>query len=301
MTYGMDACRKKGNGFFFLIRSLGTFGFVAGCLFAFFFVEDTALQQVYLAMGLSFLAASFVLFIPNPLSPNKPSPATYGNSRSTTLWQEWKSIYNDPLIRKLVLPIALISCGNTMALSIQGNHIMHSFAGTKSIVSLAWIFCTGFEIPIMIFCAFLIKKWNVSVVVTLGVIGTLIRLAGLAFSESLSQLFFFFTLHGFFYAGIATGLGVCLDKIHQSKHSAKQALFSLTYASIPSIVGSFSAGFIWEHWSLSAVYGSAFGISCMGFILFIPLIPSFYKRFTLRRTEGSYLSENLRFPDKKTT
>ena len=286
MTYGMDVCRDKGNSFFFLIRSLGTLGFVAGCIATFFFVESTTLQWVYLAMGVSFLIATLVLFVPTPFFPKQlnhnpaPRPATY-NVSTTSLWQEWKAIYKDSFIRKLILPIALVSCGNTMATSVQGNYLIHSFAGTKSTVSMAWILCTGFEIPIMLFCAFLIKRWNVSLVVMLGVTGTFIRLVGMSFSESLSQLFFFFTLHGFFYAGVVTGLGVCLDKIHQSKHSAKQALFSLTYASVPSILGSFCAGFVWEHFSLKAVYGLAFGISCVGFILFIPLAPSFYKRFVL--------------------
>ena len=93
------------------------------------------------------------------------------------------------------------------------------------------------------------------------------------------SLLFAFTLHGFFYAGIVTGLGICIDRTKWKFRYSLQAMCSLVYAGIPHAMGGFLAGFIWDVYSIQFVYQVSMYLSLISLVVFIPLIPKLLKEY----------------------
>jgi MFS family permease len=281
---GMEVYRSRGYGTFFFIRALGTLGFVIGCLLAALSIEKLNFGLLYIGFGIGFIIALLSLknLVPDSnTSPQKPhgslsqGPALFKPSTWINAWHQYKN----SLLARLLLPVGLLSCANSMAISIQGNYILNEFEGTRTTVSLAWFICSGCEIPIMFLCIYLLKKWNLAYVLAAGMLGTCIRLAGMNFSTSIWELFLTLILHGFFYAGIATGLGICIDRTKWKYRSSLQAMYSLIYAGIPHVFGGFMAGFLWDRYSINFVYQVSMYISLSALIFFIPLFPKLSRRY----------------------
>ncbi|MBF0432740.1 MAG: MFS transporter [Fibrobacteria bacterium] len=287
LACGMEVYREKGYDIYFFVRSLGTFGFAVGCAIAAISARGFSFPVLYFGFGISFLLAFFIIRPFRNFShlPSKRDADSHVNKFVLTDFfklTKWKAMFpflKDKQFLFLLVPITIICCANSMAVNIQGNYIINHFRGTRTTVSIAWLLCSGLEIPIMFFCIYLLRKWSLTAVLFFGVLGTCIRLTGMSYSPTIGFFFLSIALHGFYYAGVATGMGVCIDRTNWKHRAALQPLLTVIYSGIPNVTGAFLSGYIWEHYSLSAVYQVSLVLSWIGLILIIFLFPGLIRRF----------------------
>ncbi len=249
----LENLRHLGHGLFFKLRTLGTVGFLIGCLGSVFFKDLSDLPWLYggfaLALGVAFL--SIHRAYRNPEDTGIPMKAAPSLKKALRLLAR-------PRTLRLLIIIGVVNLANSMATGVQGNYLINHWESGQQSISQAWIISTACEVPWMFLCIYILRKYHLRYVLLLGVLGTVVKLAGMGFSQSLWQFYLSLTLHGFFFAGAATGFNVYLDRCYGPSERPTLQTFSMVFCgSIPYALGALLAGIIWEWVSLPAVYWTA--------------------------------------------
>ena len=76
-------------------------------------------------------------------------------------------------------------------------------------------------------------------------------------------------LHGFYWAGVVTSIGIIIDRRYRQYRASFQIGASFLYAGVPASLGNFSTGWIWKAFNLQAVYYGSFllALLALGLIL----------------------------------
>ncbi len=256
-AYTFEAMRDLGHDVFFRIRSLGTLGFLVGCLVSVFFSSLTDLPLLYKGFSAALLMALAIVFqnyrklgtgLPTVLPLQSISP-------SAPSFMQALRLLNRPTTLRLLLVLGLMNFANALATGVQGNYLFHRWHGGQATISLAWVVSTACEVPLMLMCARILTKYGLRPVLALGVFGTLIKLVGLAAAGTLWQFYLALTMHGWFFSGALTGFSIYLDRNYSREDRASlQTLSGVFYAGIPSALAGLTAGWVWQVFSLRAVY-----------------------------------------------
>ncbi len=253
----LENLRHRGHGLFFKLRSLGTVGFLIGCMGSFFFQDLSDLPWLYLG----FSAALFAAFLSVRGAYRKAEGTGVPIGTAPSLRKALR-LLSRPRTLRLLLIIGVVNLANSMATGVQGNYLFNHFESGQQSISMAWIVSTAFEVPWMFLCIYILQRFHLRYVLLLGILGTVVKLAGMGLADSLWQFYLSLTLHGFFFAGAATGFNVYLDRCYGAADRPTLQTFSVIFSSsIPFALGALLAGMIWEWISLAAVYWVAAGIS----------------------------------------
>jgi MFS family permease len=251
----LEAMRNHGHGAFFRIRSLGTMGFLAGCLVSIFFPALRDLPWLYAGFAgclLAALAAAAWEYRNAPAAERLSMPTFPAALR---LLRERRTL-------RLLVFLGLINFANAMATSVQGNYLVDRWHQGQRTISMAWVVSTACEVPLMLVCAAVLRRYGLRYVIGLGILGTVFKLVGLALAGEVWQYYLALSLHGCFFSGALTGFSIFLDRTHRKEdRAALQALAPVFYAGIPSSLAGLTAGLVWHAYSLRAVYGLAGGLA----------------------------------------
>jgi MFS family permease len=279
-----EALRHRGHGTFFRLRALGTSGFLVGCLVSVFFPTLADLPLLYAGFAAALFLALAVVAVeyrrpqPDPV-PADPSAASAPSalaitgmetlsgripSRSIPTFTQSLSLLREPRTLRLLIILGVMNFANAMATGVQGNYLVDRWHVGQRAISMAWVVSTACEIPLMLLCAFVLRRYGLRYVIGLGVAGTLLKLGGLAFAGEVWQYYLALAMHGCFFSGAVTGFSVFLDRSYRrEERSSLQALAPVFYAGIPSSLAGLTAGWVWEVFSLRAVYLVSGGIAVL--------------------------------------
>lgn len=251
-----EAMRARGHGAFFRMRSLGTLGFLAGCLLSLGLPSVGHLPLLYAGFGASLWLALGIA------AARMPRPAVPPGGPPQPHLLQAMGLLRRPRTLRLLILLGCMNFANSMATGVQGNYLVERWGQDQRVISLAWVVSTACEVPLMLFCAWLLRRKGLRMVLAFGIAGTFLKLAGLAIAGEVWQFCLALALHGCFFSGALTGFSVWLDRVYQShERPSLQALAPVFYAGIPSALSGLAAGLVWEHVSLRAVYLLAGAVS----------------------------------------
>ncbi len=244
-----EAMRSHGHGAFFRVRSLGTLGFLVGCVISACFPSPRDLPILYGGFAaFLFLSLAAVAWEYRAAPPPPPMGAMPTFAAALKLLRQ-------PRTLRLLLFLGLINFANVMATSVQGNYLIDRWHQGQRTISMAWVISTGCEIPLMLLCAAALRRLGLRYVIGLGILGTVIKVAGLALAGEVWQYYLALTLHGCFFSGALTGFSIFIDRTYRKEErAALQALAPVFYAGIPSSLAGLTAGLVWHAFSLRAVF-----------------------------------------------
>jgi hypothetical protein len=246
-----ESLRARGHDAFFRLRSLGTLGFLAGCLISLGFPSLSDLPFLYAlfaaALGLALLSS---LLEYRSLRAAAPAPDFPRPSFGHAL-----RLLGEPHTARLLLVLGVMNFANTMATSMQANYLVDRWQQGQRVISLAWAVSTGCEVPLMLLCAWMLRRRGLRAVLGFGIAGTLVKLAGLALAQEAWQYCLALVMHGCFFSGALTGFGVYLDRVHKAQdRPSLQVLAPVFYGTLPGALAGFAAGGLWHAYSLRSVY-----------------------------------------------
>lgn len=275
----LEVTRSRGTTVFFLLRTLGTVGYLAGCVGSWLRPDPRHLPFLYLGFGLASLLAVPLVRRFAPTDPRQAPEDILVNPhprRAPGLRRSWK-LLGAPRARRLLLTLAAMNFANAMATLVQGNYLTGRFGLGQSSISVAWIVATACEVPIMLLCAWLARKRGLRAVLGLGLLGTTVKLFLLGAADSYGLYLAGLVFHGCFYAGAITGFSLFLDQRYAvADRPSLQALGSLFYAALPLALGGLTAGLLWDFAGIKAVYLTAglIGLAAGGYALvLLPRLP----------------------------
>ncbi|MDB5104589.1 MAG: hypothetical protein JWP91_2278 [Fibrobacteres bacterium] len=274
-----EAMRNHGHGAFFRIRTLGTLGFLVGCVISVFFPRLADLPLLYGGFAAALFLSLFVIWRDYrrmaPVSGLAASAfgtgALAGHAAMPTFFRAL-ALLREPRTLRLLIVLGAMNFANTMAVGVQGNYLVDRWHEGQRTISMAWVVSTACEVPLMLFCAGVLRRYGLRYVIGFGLAGTLVKLLGLALAGEVWQYYLALAMHGCFFSGALTGFSVYLDRVYRKEERASlQALAPVFYAGIPSSLAGLTAGLVWHAWSLRAVYLLAGGIAVLaagyGFLL----------------------------------
>jgi hypothetical protein len=259
-----ESLRARGHAAFFRLRSLGTLGFLAGCLISLGFPLLSDLPFLYAvfaaALGLALISAlreyrsvksvPMAMAMAMAMAEAAPAPAFPRPSFGKAL-----RMLGEPRTARLLIVLGVMNFANTMATSMQANYLVDRWHQGQRVISLAWVVSTGCEVPLMLLCAWLLRRRGLRAVLGFGIAGTLVKLAGLALAQEAWQYCLALVMHGCFFSGALTGFGVYLDRTHKAQdRPTLQVLAPVFYGTIPGALAGFAAGGLWHAYSLRSVY-----------------------------------------------
>lgn len=276
----LEATRTKGQGVYFLIRSLGTAGFLAGCIGSYFQPGPDKLAWLYLAFGLAF-------WVTIPLALNRFRPAdprqapedilVTPHPRRTPGFGRALRLLSAPRSKRLLWTLGTMNFANAMATLVQGNYLVRRFEGGQESISLAWIVATTFEIPLMFLCAWMVKRHGLRTVIGFGLLGTTVKLMLLGAADSYGVFLAGLAFHGCFFSGALVGFNLFVDKhFDVADRPPLQSLGALFYTGLPSALGGLTAGILWHYFGLRSVYlfAAAVGLGAGAYTLvLLPMLP----------------------------
>jgi hypothetical protein len=256
-----ESLRTRGHDAFFRLRSLGTLGFLAGCLVSMRFPLLSDLPILYAGFAAALGAALVVAAWDFRRAPShvhaRPLQARPSFAHSLRLLGE-------PRTARLLLMLGIMNFANTMATSMQANYLVDRWHLGQRFISLAWVVSTACEVPLMLLCAGMLRRRGLRAVLAFGIAGTLIKLGGLALAQSAWQYCLALVMHGCFFSGALTGFGIYLDRAHQPQdRPSLQVLAPVFYGTLPGALAGFASGALWHAYSLRAVYQVA-GVIALG-------------------------------------
>jgi MFS family permease len=279
-----EAMRERGHGTFFRIRTLGTVGFLVGCVVSVFFPRLADLPLLYSGFAAAMFASLIVvgrdyrrpvsapLRDPRPADPSLQSAPTFSSDAQVSgipaaaIPGFFRSLVllREPRTLRLLIVLGVMNFANVMATGVQGNYLVDRWHEGQRAISMAWVVSTGCEVPLMLFCAWVLRRYGLRYVVGFGIAGTLVKLAGLALAGEVWQYYLALAMHGCFFSGALTGFSVYLDRTYRrEERSSLQALAPVFYAGIPSSLAGLATGVIWHAYSLQAVYLVSGGIAVL--------------------------------------
>ncbi|HKP98167.1 MAG TPA: MFS transporter [Fibrobacteria bacterium] len=260
-----ESLRTRGHGAFFRLRSLGTLGFLVGCVVSVFFPTLDDLPLLYGGFALSLLGALAAVIWeyrtdPGPGGGGRMSAPGRGSSIPT--FAAALRLLREPRTFRLLILLGVMNFANVMATGVQGNYLVDRWHEGQRTISMAWVVSTACEVPLMLLCAAVLRRSGLRYVIGLGILGTVLKLAGLALAGEVWQYYLALSLHGCFFSGALTGFSVYLDRTYKrEERAALQALAPVFYAGIPSSLAGLAAGLLWHAVSLRAVYLASGGIA----------------------------------------
>jgi hypothetical protein len=151
-----------------------------------------------------------------------------------------------------------MNLANAMATSMQGNYLVSRWQGDQADISWAWTLSTAFEIPLMLLCAYWVKRRPLKEILLFGMLGTVFKLVTLGLAEARWVYFMGLILHGAFWSGALVGFNLYVEKRFSVKdRPSLQALGAMFYQGLPSALGGLLAGAIWHQFGLRTVYITA--------------------------------------------
>ena len=290
----LEVTRTRGDGMFFLIRTLGTIGFLAGCLVSFFLPDPAFLPRLYLGFGLAFLLSCLAAVF--GLNPSDPSQApedvrVVRKPKRVPGFRRALRLLSAPRPRRLLLSLGCMSFANSMSTLVQGNYLVTRFEGGQASISLAWIIATTAEIPLMLFCVHLVRRSGLRGVIGFGLLGTAVKLVLLGVAETRWVFFLGLTAHGCFFSGALVGFNLYLDRyFHVADRPVLQALGALFFQGLPAAIGGLCAGLLWHFLGIRSVYWFAASVASA---------TALYAVFWLPRFPGKRLVILPRNPDRR--
>jgi MFS family permease len=257
----LEATRTRGQGTYFIIRSLGTAGFLAGCVGSYFQPGAGKLVWLYLGFGLAFWAT-----IPLALTRFRPADPRQApedilvtgdvrHTRRTPGLRRALRLLSAPRPQRLLWALGVMNFANAMATLVQGNYLVHRFGQGQEAISFAWIIATAFEIPLMFWCAHLVRRHGLRTVIGVGLLGTTIKLALLGLANDYSLFLVGLVFHGCFFSGALVGFNLFIDKYFNiADRPSLQSLGALFYSGLPTALGGLTAGLLWHFFGLQSVY-----------------------------------------------
>ncbi len=271
----LEVTRSRGTGFYFLIRALGTLGFLAGCLMSFANPDPQFLPHLYSGFACAFFAA--MLFVSWGLKPVDPqeAPEDIEVTPHPLLAPSFKRalrMLSTPQPKRFLWTLGLMNFANSMATLVQGNYLTTRFHGGQAAISLAWIISSTCEIPLMLFCAWLVRKSGLRAVIGFGLLGTALKLVWIGLANSKDLYFIGLMAHGCFFSGALVGFNLYVEQRYPVRdRPTLQALGALFYQGLPMALGGLVAGLLWHFVSIRAVYWVA-GILGMGVAVYTPFL-----------------------------
>jgi PPP family 3-phenylpropionic acid transporter len=246
-----EAMRDLGYDTFFRVRTLGTLGFLVGCVISAFFPALTDLPLLYKGFSAALiLALAVVVWDYRRIGPI----GSLGRPAAPAFMHALR-LLSQPRTWRLLAVLGLMNFANVLATGVQGNYLMNRWHEGQRTISLAWVVSTACEVPLMLICARILKRHGLRYVLGLGIFGTLLKLVGLAAAGTLWQFYLALTMHGCFFSGALTGFGIYLDRTYSpEERPTLQAICGVFYAGIPSALAGLTAGWVWHAFSLRAVY-----------------------------------------------
>jgi hypothetical protein len=249
-----ESLRARGHADYFRLRSLGTLGFMAGCVISLGFSQVSDLPILYTlfaaALGLTLVSA---VWEHRGIPASAAAPAFARPSFGHAL-----RLLGRPRTMRLLIVLGVMNFANTMATSMQANYLVDRWHQGQRVISLAWVVSTGCEVPLMLLCAWMLRRRGLRAVFAFGIAGTLVKLAGLALAREAWQYCLALVMHGCFFSGALTGFGIYLDRVHKAHdRPSLQVLAPVFYGTIPGALAGFAAGGLWHAYSLWAVYAAS--------------------------------------------
>lgn len=249
-----ESMRVRGHADFFRLRSLGTLGFLASCVASLAFPRVSDLSILYAlfggAFGLTLLSALWE-------HRGRPSAGTAPVIPRPSFGHALRLLGRPRTVRLLAV-LGAMNFANSMATSMQANYLVDRWHQGQRVISLAWVVSTGCEVPLMLFCAWLLRRSGLRAVIGFGIAGTLVKLAGLALAQEAWQYCLALVMHGCFFSGALTGFGIYLDRVHKPQdRPSLQVLAPVFYGTIPGALAGFTAGGLWHTYSLWSVYAAS--------------------------------------------
>ena len=288
----LEVTRTRGPGFYFAVRTVGTVGYLFGCIVSYLLPEPARLQWLYIGFGLaSVLAIPVILRFYVPEDPRQAPEDILVNPhpRRTPSIRRALHLLASPVAKRLLWALGIMNFANAMATLVQGNYLMDRFAKGQASISLAWIIATAFEIPLMLACVWLVKRHGLRAVLGFGLLGTTLKLFFLGAADSYGVFLAGLAFHGCFFSGAIAGFSLFLDqKYAVSDRPSLQALGSLFYAGLPMALGGLVAGVLWHLFDLHTVYLIAALIGLGAGAYTIMLMPKLPGRKDESRSVASY-------------
>jgi hypothetical protein len=257
-----DAMRARGHDAFFRLRSLGTLGFLAGCLFSMRYPRLSDLPLLYAGFAAALIVALVVAAWDFRRAPQSIQPAYDGLAGTRPSFAHALRLLAEPHTARLLLVLGVMNFANTMATSMQANYLVDRWHLGQRIISLAWVVSTGCEVPLMLLCAWMLRRRGLRAVLAFGIAGTVVKLAGLALAQTPWQYCLALAMHGCFFSGALTGFGIYLDRTHKPQdRPSLQVLVSVFWGTLPGALAGFAAGAIWHASSLRMVYQASGAVS----------------------------------------
>jgi hypothetical protein len=278
----LEVTRSQGPWVYFVVRCLGTLGFLAGCFASYFYPGPALLSRLYLGFGAAFLFALIIaLWGLRPSDPGEaPEDGTVNlNPRHAPGFGRALRLLSAPRPRQLLWALGIMNFANSMATLVQGNYLVARFPGGTQSISLAWIVSTACEVPFMLLCAWLTRCSALRVVMGLGLLGTTLKLVLIGTAATRGMYFLGLIFHGCFFSGAMVGFNLYVDQhFSVADRPSLQALGALFYQGIPMALGGLAAGLIWHFAGLRDVYwtAAAIGMGVGVYTLFLlPRLPGF--------------------------
>lgn len=261
----LEAVRARGPATYFVIRSLGTAGFLAGCIGSWLQPGSDRLAWLYLAFAATlWLAIPVVLTRLRPVNPREAPEDILVNPRPrrTPGFRRALRLLSTPRPLRLLLALGIMNYANAMATLVQGNYIVGRFGRPQQDISLAWIVSTAVEIPLMLGCAWLVRAKGLRAVIGLGLLGTTAKLLLLGLANDYATFLAGLAFHGCFFSGALVGFNLFVDRhFHVADRPSLQSLGALFYSGLPTALGGLSAGLLWHLSGLETVYAFT---ACIG-------------------------------------
>ena len=272
----LEVIRLRGQGVYFLVRCLGTLGVLTGCFLSYFQPRPEFLPRLYLGFGSAFLLALSVAPWGLRSTPRQAPEDGLMNQRPrrTPMLRRALKRLATPRSRRLLWTLGIMNFANAMATLVQGNYLVSRFPGGQRSISLAWMISTGAEIPLMLVCAWLVRRHGLRVIIGMGILGTTLKLVLIGMAETRMMYFAGLLFHGCFFSGALVGFNLYVDQNFRiEERPALQALGSLFYQGLPTAFGGLCAGMLWHFFGLRSVYAIAAAIGLAVGLYAIFLLP----------------------------
>ena len=191
---------------------------------------------------------------------------------SNTPWcrkPTWSATRSAKPISCVATNIVMPSC-----LSERMSSSASRFSGGQSVISEAWIVATFCEIPLMLFCAWLMRRHGLRAVITFGLLGTVLKLVLTGIAGSRGVYFLGLMVHGCFFSGALVGFNLYVDqRFPVADRPSLQALGTLFYQGIPTALAGLAVGTVWHFWGLRSVFWIAGMIAMMTGVTAFKLLP----------------------------
>ncbi len=275
----LEITRSRGEWLYFVIRCVGTVGYLVGCVISFMQPDPDRLPWLFLGFGIAFLLAVPVAArnYRSPESARSPHAHLHASSATPPRRVDLRRtlrLLSAPRAARLLWTLGIMNFANAMATLVQGNYLVARFSGGQGSISMAWIVSTAFEIPLMLLCAWLVRRHGLRIVLGFGLLGTTIKLVFIGAADSYAMFLAGLAFHGCFFSGALTGFNLFLDRRYDHRdRPALQALGTLFHTGLPTALGGLAAGILWHYFGLRSVYAVAAAISVAAGVYTLFLMP----------------------------